>query len=219
MTLSLLGVVSAINLHFVNTPFPVLVIVGLTVAAVGWTFVTRRNRYVSHLLLEGWLPLFAAMAISCGTGIVLDLFVSRYEGFALLATVISGTLQATSQKISTHFVATGLPGNVGSILVSRLSTALHADEYSSTALPGASTDSFVKPSSIHPPSPRLVMVTLLCVTVPVELVFLGVLRALGWLRMPILFIIFSLIFFCFAVSPVHTLHRSLFMSPDLRFRL
>ena len=30
------------------------------------------------------------MAISCGTGIVLDLFVSKYDGFALLYVVISG---------------------------------------------------------------------------------------------------------------------------------
>jgi len=31
------------------------------------------------------------MVISSGTGVVLDMFVSRYEGFPLLAVVISGT--------------------------------------------------------------------------------------------------------------------------------
>lgn len=77
-------------MHLVSSPFPLVVIIALAVAAVAWAFVTRRNRHVSHLLLEGWIPLFVAMIISCGTGIVLDLFVSRYEGFALLATVISG---------------------------------------------------------------------------------------------------------------------------------
>lgn len=79
-------------MHLVNSPLPLIVIVALTVAAVGWAVITRRNHHVSHLLLEGWAPLFVAMIISCGTGIVLDLFVSRYEGFALLATVISGVL-------------------------------------------------------------------------------------------------------------------------------
>lgn len=31
------------------------------------------------------------MIISSGTGIILDMFVSRYEGFALLAVAISGS--------------------------------------------------------------------------------------------------------------------------------
>ena len=74
----------------VNTPLPLIVLVVLAVAAVGWAIVTRRNKYVGGLLFQGWTPLFAAMIISCGTGIVLDMFVSRYEGFAILATVISG---------------------------------------------------------------------------------------------------------------------------------
>lgn len=64
--------------------------IALAVGAVGWAIVTRRNNQVGHLLFQGWLPLFAAMIISSGTGIVLDMFVSRYEGFAILATVISG---------------------------------------------------------------------------------------------------------------------------------
>ena len=43
------------------------------------------------------------------------------------------------------------------------------------------------------------MLTLLCVTFPVELIFLGVLRALGWLHFSILFVLFSILFFCIAV--------------------
>ena len=73
-----------------NTPFPLILLLLLPAAAVGWFILTQRNRHVKHLLLEGWIPLFAAMIISCGTGIVLDVFVSRYEGFVLLAAVISG---------------------------------------------------------------------------------------------------------------------------------
>lgn len=65
-------------------------IILLALGAVGWVFVTRRNLHVRDLLKEGWVPLFAAMVISSGTGIVLDTFVARYEGFALLAVVISG---------------------------------------------------------------------------------------------------------------------------------
>ncbi|EKM56073.1 uncharacterized protein PHACADRAFT_95235 [Phanerochaete carnosa HHB-10118-sp] len=192
VTLSLLGVVSALNIHFVNTPVPLIIIILLAVGAVGWAIVTRRNQYVGSLLFQGWLPLFAAMIISCGTGIVLDMFVSRYEGFAILAMVISG-----------------LPGNVGSILVSRLSTALHANEYEMDHLPHASTEDLVKTSSAPPPNARLVMITLIGVTFPIEIAFLATLRAVGWLHVPVIFLIFSVIFFCIAVVASLFLARAL----------
>ena len=88
VTLLLLGAVSTVNIVLIDTPLALIILIVVAIAAVGWAIVTRRNAAVSHLLLEGWVPLFAAMIISCGTGIVLDLFVSRYDGFALLAAVI-----------------------------------------------------------------------------------------------------------------------------------
>ncbi|KAI0078969.1 hypothetical protein K474DRAFT_1738766 [Panus rudis PR-1116 ss-1] len=183
VTLSLLGLVSSIYINLVNTPVPFIMIILLSLGAVGWIFVTRRNPFVKDLLKDGWIPLFAAMIISSGTGIVLDTFVSRYEGFALLAVVISG-----------------LPGSAGSIFVSRLSTALHAAALSHTSLP-VSTDDFAEQKHPkHNPSSKLVMITLLCVTFPVELVFLSVLRALGWLHFPLTFVLFSILFFCIAVT-------------------
>lgn len=90
MTLLLLGAVSTLYINLVSTPLSLIMIIVLVLAGVAWVFVTRRNPHVRELLKEGWLPLFAAMIISSGTGIVLDTFVSRYEGFALLAVVISG---------------------------------------------------------------------------------------------------------------------------------
>ncbi|KAH8100273.1 Mg transporter [Cristinia sonorae] len=181
VTLCLLGAVSTIYITFVQTPLPLIMICVLAAAAVGWTVVTRRNPLVKELLWEGWTPLFAAMIISSGTGIVLDMYVTKYEGFALLAVVISG-----------------LPGSVGSIFISRLSTALHAAAIKLSSLPTSSDDFTQKPPS-HQPSSKLVMITLLCVTFPVEIIFLGVLRAFGWLKFPILFVIFSVVFFCIAV--------------------
>ncbi|KAJ3524688.1 hypothetical protein NM688_g8519 [Phlebia brevispora] len=165
VTLLLLGAVSTVNIVLVNTPVPWILLILVAGSAVGWTIVTQRNRHVKHLLLEGWVPLFAAMIISCGTGIVLDVFVSRYEGFALLAAVISG-----------------LPGNVGSIFVSRLSTALHAETFALTGLMPTSQDDLDKPPSPPSPSPKLVMITLICVTFPIEVAFLATLRTLGWLH-------------------------------------
>ena len=78
-------------------------IILLALGAVGWVFVTRRNPHVRELLKEGWVPLFAAMVISSGTGIVLDTFVTRYEGFALLAVVISGSYLYTLKRLDAIF--------------------------------------------------------------------------------------------------------------------
>ncbi|CAL1703257.1 unnamed protein product [Somion occarium] len=180
VTLLLLGAVSTLYINLVSTPLSLIMIIVLVLAGVAWVFVTRRNPHVRELLKEGWLPLFAAMIISSGTGIVLDTFVSRYEGFALLAVVISG-----------------LPGSVGSIFVSRLSTALHGAAIAGFRLP-LSNDDFSKPSQPQP-STKLVMITLLCVTFPVEIIFLCVLRGLGWLHFPVFFVVFSVLFFCVAV--------------------
>ncbi|KAH7890087.1 Mg transporter [Phlebopus sp. FC_14] len=171
VTLCLLGIISSILINFVNTPLPLVLAVLLVLSATFCAFVVRRNDNVKDLIWQGWSPLFGAMVISSATGIVLDTFASRYQGFPLLAIVISG-----------------LPGSVGSIFVSRLSTSLHA---SAT-------------QSLHPkitePSPRMVMITLFFVTLPVEIVFLAILHAFGWLKLPIIFAIFSVIFFCCAVS-------------------
>ncbi|EPQ50613.1 hypothetical protein GLOTRDRAFT_82149 [Gloeophyllum trabeum ATCC 11539] len=178
VTLTLIGLVSSLLINFVNTPMPLILAILVICSAIACFVVTRRNPVVKDLLKQGWSPLFGAMIISSGTGIVLDMFVSRYEGFALLAVVISG-----------------LPGSVGSIFVSRLSTALHTHSLDALPTSRAATD-----KKLSQPSPRLVMTTLLLVTLPVELIFLTVLRALDWLRLPIVFVVFAVFFFCCAVT-------------------
>jgi solute carrier family 41 len=89
-TLVLLGTVSTLLVPFIQTPIPFIVGMLVVCLAIGCFMYALRNEHVRPLLREGWSPLFIAMAISSGTGIVLDMFVSRYEGFALLAVVISG---------------------------------------------------------------------------------------------------------------------------------
>ncbi|OBZ75059.1 Solute carrier family 41 member 1 [Grifola frondosa] len=179
VTLSLLGVISMLHLYVLSTPVPFIIIVFLVIAAVGWAVVTNRNEHVRHLLMEGWVPLFVAMVISSGTGLVLDTFVSRYEGFALLAVVI-----------------TGLAGGVGSIFVSRLSTALHAATASISDLTPSVYDLQEKPRH---PSPRVVMITLILVSLPIEIIFLATVHAFGWLHLPFIFIALQVLFFCIAV--------------------
>lgn len=178
-TLILLGCVATALIPFLHTIIPFVVACLVFLASATCLIYTRRNEYAAPLLTEGWSPLFGAMAISSGTGIVLDMFVSRYEGFAVLAIVISG-----------------LPGAAGSILVSRLSTGLHTAKLAlERGLPSYATQ------HKHPePSALLTMATLLLITLPVELVFLSILDAFGWLELPYMFIIFSVIFFFCAVS-------------------
>ena len=62
-----------------------MIIVVIFIGAIGWAVLTNKNPPVKPLLREGWLPLFGAMIISNGTGAVLDLFVSRYKDYGLLA--------------------------------------------------------------------------------------------------------------------------------------
>lgn len=182
VTLFLLGAVSAALIPFISTVAPLILALLLVCTAVACGVTTRRNKHVKDLLGQGWTPLIGAMAISSGTGIVLDLFVSRYVGFALLAVVISG-----------------LPGSVGSILVSRISTALHT-----ASLPHSSR-------SDRPPEPsaRLVMITLLLVTFPIEIGFLAVIRWFGWLHLPFVFLALSVLFFCVAVVASLVIARTL----------
>ncbi|KAL1742222.1 Mg transporter [Schizophyllum fasciatum] len=228
VTLILIGAVSSALLPTFTTTTPALKPFGiplipllvfaavLTGALACLTALLRRFPHVRPRLREGWAPLFGAMAISSATGIVLDLFVSRYEDFAVLAVVISG-----------------LPGSVGAIFVSRLGTGLHvaaeggkgrgedergllADEEEDgqpllAEMPTPigrdeyppSTSAFAKPSALAtkmPPPPLTVALTLLIITLPVELVFLTVVRGLGWLQLPILFVGSSVVFFCMAVA-------------------
>jgi len=81
----------------------------MIVGTIFLLYLSFHNKHTRPLLTQGWSPLIGAMLIESFSGMVLDQFVNRYEGYGLLAIVI-----------------TGLPGGVGSIFVSRLSTLLHA---------------------------------------------------------------------------------------------
>ncbi|GBE78658.1 hypothetical protein SCP_0115480 [Sparassis crispa] len=135
--------------------------------------------------------------LGVGTGLVLDRFVGQYIGYALVAVV-----------------ATGLSGVVGSVFVSRLSTALHA---ATSALPTvlsdlpAADEAYEK--SPHP-SPRLAMTTLLLISLPVDVAFLATVFAFGWLRLSFLFMVLQVVFFGFTVRGVSLLPFSCVIGPD-----
>lgn len=90
LTLSILSFVSLLHTRIETTALPLIFVISLSCIAMGLAVAVHRNPQVTHLLRQGWWPLFAAMIISKGTGLLLDTFVSRYQGYALIAVVITG---------------------------------------------------------------------------------------------------------------------------------
>ncbi|GAA5863909.1 hypothetical protein JCM1840_005818 [Sporobolomyces johnsonii] len=109
VTLVILGIFSSLFAKFMGTIISTLVFIVLLAAIAVNIVITFRNAYVQELLSVGWGPLFIAMAISSGSGVILESYVNAYRGFALLSPVL-----------------TALSGAAGSIFVSRISTALHS---------------------------------------------------------------------------------------------
>lgn len=68
-----------------------------------------------------------------------------------------------------------------------------------SVLPSTLTSSNKWDESRTKPSLKLVMGTLFAVTLPIEIGFLAVLRGVGWLEIPFLFIGFYILFFCVTV--------------------
>lgn len=86
ITLCLLAGISYLYINLLREPFVlVVIIIAIFAGAIGWAVLANKNPHVRLLLREGWSPLFGAMVISSGTGAVLDLFVSRYMDYGLLA--------------------------------------------------------------------------------------------------------------------------------------
>lgn len=117
LSLAILGIFASLFLKVEGTLYTSLIFV-LLLAFVGlnvW-FVTR-NAYVQELLWAGWGALIGAMLISSGTGLILERVVNSFKGYGLLGPVV-----------------TGVAGNVGAVLVSRISTSLHSSTFNTASL-------------------------------------------------------------------------------------
>ncbi|KAG0146989.1 hypothetical protein CROQUDRAFT_656634 [Cronartium quercuum f. sp. fusiforme G11] len=109
LTLCFLCMASSALIRYANTLASTIVFVAL-LGSIGFHLtVTLRNRFVQDFLKIGWLPLFTAMLVSTCTGLLMERFVKAFDGYAVVVLLL-----------------TGLTGNVGTILLSRSSTALHA---------------------------------------------------------------------------------------------
>ncbi|CAD6932150.1 unnamed protein product [Tilletia controversa] len=135
LTLTILGLAASGLVKFEGTVLATIILAVLIALCLSFFIVSYRNAYVRELLTSGWVPLVVAMFISSGAGLVLDAFVQKYEGFALLVPI-----------------STGLPGAAAAIFASRISTALHSGVISLGSTTLTPTSSFSSRMSIKPPS-------------------------------------------------------------------
>lgn len=201
LTLILLGLSS----HFL---YP-MHIAGLIVVQLGFLLVfiisfylTIGNPRIKGLLREGWTPLLGAMVISSGTGMILDTFVSRYRDYAMVS-----------------IAQDGIPGSVGSVYISRLSTALHEEQEYNEHQRGDGHDHHPMPSwsaslakmlfgpkdraterAVKEARPRVSGAALFTATVPVLIIFIIISYATHWVDLPPLWAFGFILFFELAVS-------------------
>ena len=204
LTLTLLGLIST-AVYSISNGLLVVVLLALLATFIFCLVATLRNPLVRPIIAQGWTPLFGAMAISSGAGIVLDKFVSLYDSFGMLSIVVGG-----------------IPGSVGSVYISRLSTTLHAKEHSDRQpcapiattrgdhSPRVRSSSVVSHASINEvatsdPRPFVTAMALFLVTLPILIIFLGISYAVGWLTLPVLFVLFFSLIFCVTVSTSGTI--------------
>ena len=159
LTLTILGLLGSFLVRFEGTILATLILLALAAACACCFFMAYRNAYVRELLSSGWIPLVVAMFISSGAGLVLDAFVQRYEGFALLVPV-----------------ATGLPGACSAIFVSRISTALHSGKGVSSSLSHSSSSTLISALrdilKLGPTEGWIVPATLFTIGAGIEVLFL-----------------------------------------------
>ncbi|KIM26107.1 hypothetical protein M408DRAFT_200605 [Serendipita vermifera MAFF 305830] len=201
LTLSLFGL-SSHFLYPLSTAGLIAVQLGYITIFIGSFYLTLKNPRIKGLLREGWTPLLSAMVISSGTGMILDTFVTRYRDYAMVS-----------------IAQDGIPGSVGSVYISRLSTALHEAEGHNDHQRGDGHDHHTMPtgSLSSPPKglfgpkdgateraikesrPRVSGMALFSSTVPVVILFVVVSYATKWVDLPALWAVGFIIFFELAV--------------------
>ena len=90
LTLFVLALIGTVLVLVMDTPIPLIAVILMCIAA-GW-FIRRvlKNEWIKKVARGGWAPLIAAMLISSGAGMILDVCVGRYRGFALLSISMGG---------------------------------------------------------------------------------------------------------------------------------
>lgn len=109
VTLSVLAA-SAFIFQQAHLALNILVILSLVCILPFLGSYVQKNSHVKHLLYEGWSSLVISMVICSFAGLILEQYITRYKGMALLSPVLNGII-----------------GNLGAIYTSRYATALHGN--------------------------------------------------------------------------------------------
>ncbi|RKP33167.1 putative solute carrier family 41 member 1, partial [Dimargaris cristalligena] len=109
ITLAVLAITSHLLYPMQDTPLPTVLFVIMVCSLPAWFWLIRKNELVRDTMLDGWVPILLAMAISSLAGLVLERYIDRYAGMAVLVPVLNG-----------------VSGNLCCVFASRISTALHA---------------------------------------------------------------------------------------------
>ncbi|XP_023241901.1 solute carrier family 41 member 1-like [Centruroides sculpturatus] len=127
------------NLENVITP---AVILGILIFLVPfWIIFARRNIYTSQLILTGWFPVLAAVAITSAGGYILEIAIKDYEGMAVFQPVINGVggnlVAVQASRIATYFHKRSklgiLPSNSNDICILPCSAFFGKHDHSRTA--------------------------------------------------------------------------------------
>ncbi|KAF9092195.1 hypothetical protein BGX27_001885 [Mortierella sp. AM989] len=73
-----------------DTPYPVILLVILLALIPVWIIYVRKNKFVSEVLKEGWVPVFAAMVIASTAGLTLERYINEFPDMALISPVLNG---------------------------------------------------------------------------------------------------------------------------------
>ncbi|KAG8818832.1 hypothetical protein FRC18_012315 [Serendipita sp. 400] len=208
LTLALLGISSHIIFHLSWSGLITLQLIFVAIFFFS-LYATMKNSRIKGLLREGWTPLIGAMLISSGTGMILDSYVGKYRDYAMVS-----------------IAQDGIPGSVGSVYISRLSTALHEASAGSGAHQRGDGHEHRRQSSGHsynetreemgPQSffapkdeqtrralvaarPKISGFALFLITIPVQFLFLTVSYTTHWIDLPALWAVSFSVFFAFTV--------------------
>ncbi|KAI8335487.1 hypothetical protein BC941DRAFT_472144 [Chlamydoabsidia padenii] len=108
VTLGILAICANILLIYLDSLLGLTLMIAMVVSVPFFARSVWQNKHVKDLLYIGWSPIMIAMLISSFAGLVLERYVEKYKGLAMLTPIVCG-----------------LTGNLGSIYASRISTSLH----------------------------------------------------------------------------------------------
>ncbi|XP_023241904.1 solute carrier family 41 member 1-like [Centruroides sculpturatus] len=106
-----LGILALIARELYLTPDNIVIpatVMGILIFLVPvWIYFAKKNIYTRQLILTGWLPVIAAVAITSAGGYILEIAVKNYEGMAVFQPVINGVggnlVAVQASRIATYF--------------------------------------------------------------------------------------------------------------------